>query len=48
LQYGQEIVELELHYDGSLELLNYDGVVGDIIPHFKTQNVIVYIYESIS
>ncbi|MCA1040544.1 hypothetical protein LCM00_13605 [Bacillus infantis] len=25
LQYGNEIVELELHYDGSVDLLSYDG-----------------------
>ncbi|MBT2606406.1 hypothetical protein J7E55_25925 [Bacillus sp. ISL-53] len=45
LQYGQEIVELELHHDGSLDLLSYDGTLGDVIPHFKNQNVIVYIYN---
>ncbi|RFB26986.1 hypothetical protein [Bacillus sp. LB(2018)] len=45
LQYGNELIELELHYDGSVDLLSYQGVLGDVIPQYKTQNVIVYIYK---
>lgn len=45
LQYGNEIIELELHHDGSIDLLSYEGVLGDAIPRYKTQNVIVYIYK---
>ncbi|MGY3374287.1 MULTISPECIES: hypothetical protein [Bacillus cereus group] len=45
LQYGNEIIELELHHDGSVDLLSYHGVLGNTIPQYKTQNVIVYIYK---
>ncbi|PEX33311.1 hypothetical protein COK25_03225 [Bacillus cereus] len=45
LQYGNELIELELHYDGSVDLLSYQGDLGNAIPQYKTQNVIVYIYN---
>jgi len=45
LQYGEEIVELELHFDGSIDLLSYNGTLGAVIPQLKTQNVIVYTYN---